>query len=68
MPTSAARASTTSALGERRSQSVRQILLLQGAAAAQLATVSYGEERPAVFGSDEGSWSLNRRVELIYEQ
>ena len=55
-------------LGERRSQSVRQILLLQGAAAAQLATVSYGEERPAVFGSDEGSWSLNRRVELIYEQ
>ena len=54
-------------LGERRSQSVRQILLLQGAAASQLSTISYGEERPAVFGSDEGSWSLNRRVELVYD-
>jgi cobalt-zinc-cadmium efflux system membrane fusion protein len=29
-------------------------------------TVSYGEERPAVFGSDEESYSLNRRVELVY--
>ena len=55
-------------LGERRSQSVRQILLLQGAAGSQLSTISYGEERAAVFGSDEGSWSLNRRVELVYEQ
>ena len=54
-------------LGERRSQSVRQILLLQGAAGGQLSTISYGEERPAVFGSDEGSWSLNRRVELVYD-
>ena len=53
-------------LGERRAQAVRQILLLQGATAAQIATVSYGEEQPAVFGSDEESYSLNRRVGLIY--
>ncbi len=53
-------------LGERRAQAVRQILLLQGAAANQLSTVSYGEERPAVLGSDEEAWSLNRRVELVY--
>ena len=53
-------------LGERRAQSVRQILLLQGASATQLSTVSYGEERPAVFGSDEESYRLNRRVELVY--
>jgi peptidoglycan-associated lipoprotein len=53
-------------LGERRAQAVRQILLLQGAAASQLETVSYGEERPAVIGSDEEAYRLNRRVELVY--
>lgn len=55
-------------LGERRAQAVRNLLLLQGASAAQLSTVSYGEERPAVLGSDEEAWSLNRRVELAYER
>ena len=53
-------------LGERRAQAVRQALLLQGAGASQLTTVSYGEERPAVTGSDEESWALNRRVEIVY--
>lgn len=53
-------------LGERRAQAVRRILMLQGATAEQLTTVSYGEERPAVFGSDEESYTLNRRVELVY--
>ncbi len=53
-------------LGERRAQAVKQALLLQGAAASQLGTVSYGEERPAVTGSDEESWALNRRVEIVY--
>ncbi len=55
-------------LGERRAQAVLQALLLQGAGASQLATVSYGEERPAATGSDEESWSLNRRVEIVYSQ
>jgi peptidoglycan-associated lipoprotein len=53
-------------LGERRAQAVRRYLILQGVSAEQLSTVSYGEERPAAFGSDEESWSLNRRVELVY--
>lgn len=53
-------------LGERRAQSVRQILMLQGVSAGQLSTVSYGEERPAVLGSDEEARALNRRVELVY--
>jgi len=55
-------------LGERRAQAVRRALLLQGAGATQLTTVSYGEERPAVFGSDEEAYSLNRRVELVYSR
>jgi peptidoglycan-associated lipoprotein len=53
-------------LGERRAQSVRRILMLQGAAQSQLTTVSYGEERPAQSGSDDEAWRLNRRVELVY--
>jgi peptidoglycan-associated lipoprotein len=53
-------------LGERRAQSVRRALLLQGAADAQISTVSYGEERPAVPGHDEAAWAKNRRVEIIY--
>jgi peptidoglycan-associated lipoprotein len=53
-------------LGERRAQSVRRVLMLQGAAQSQLTTVSYGEERPAQSGSDDEAWRLNRRVELVY--
>jgi len=53
-------------LGERRAQAVRRALLLQGAADAQISTVSYGEERPAVPGHDEAAWAKNRRVEFVY--
>ncbi len=55
-------------LGERRAQAVRRALLLQGAAEGQISTVSYGEERPAAAGSDEGAWAKNRRVEIVYLQ
>jgi peptidoglycan-associated lipoprotein len=53
-------------LGERRAQAVRRALMLQGVTEAQITTVSYGEERPAVQGSDEAAYSKNRRVELVY--
>jgi len=53
-------------LGERRSQAVRRMLLIQGASAGQISTVSFGEERPAAFGSDESSYEQNRRVEIKY--
>ena len=53
-------------LGESRAQSVKRALMLNGAAASQITTVSYGEERPAATGSDEESWRLNRRVEIVY--
>ena len=55
------------ALGERRSQSVRRLLMFQGAADAQLEVISYGEEKPAAYEHDENAWSQNRRVELVYE-
>jgi peptidoglycan-associated lipoprotein len=53
-------------LGERRAQAVRHSMLLQGASDAQITTVSYGEERPAVAGHDDAAWAKNRRVEIVY--
>jgi len=54
-------------LGERRAQSVRRALLLQGVAESQVTTVSYGEEKPAVSGTGEEAWAKNRRVEFAYQ-
>ncbi len=54
------------ALGDRRAQSVRRVLLFQGASSDQVETVSYGEEQPAESGHDDAAWGINRRVELIY--
>jgi len=53
-------------LGERRAQSVRQMLMIQGVSAAQISTVSFGEERPAAMGTTEADYALNRRVEFKY--
>ncbi len=53
-------------LGERRAQAVRRLLLIQGASAGQISTVSFGEERPAAMGSNEEAYQQNRRVELVY--
>lgn len=55
------------ALGDRRAQSTRQILLFQGASIDQIDTVSYGEEQPAMLGHTEEAWAKNRRVEIIYQ-
>lgn len=54
------------ALGDRRAQSVRRVLLFQGASTDQVETVSYGEEQPAMSGHSEEAWARNRRVELVY--
>jgi peptidoglycan-associated lipoprotein len=53
-------------LGERRAQAVRRALMLQGVAESQVATVSFGAERPAAEGDDEAAWAKNRRVEVVY--
>ena len=55
------------ALGEQRAKSVASMMKVQGVSASQLEIVSYGEEKPAAFGSDESAWEKNRRVELAYQ-
>ena len=53
-------------LGERRGNAVRELLLANGGQSEQVATVSYGEERPVCTDSDESCWSKNRRAEIVY--
>jgi|TARA_B110000503_G_scaffold117308_1_gene177212 peptidoglycan-associated lipoprotein len=52
------------ALGESRGNAVRDFLIQEGVNESLIEVVSYGEEQAAVSGSEEGSWALNRRVEL----
>ena len=52
------------ALGERRAKAVFDYLVGLGASPSQFTIVSFGEERPAVYGSNESSWRQNRRVEF----
>lgn len=54
------------ALGQKRADAVRRALALLGVQDAQMESVSYGKEKPAVQGSGEEAWSRNRRVELVY--
>lgn len=53
------------ALGERRAEAVRAYLLELGIPSKRMETVSYGEERPLVVGSNENCWIQNRRVEFV---
>jgi len=55
------------ALGEQRAKSVERMMRAQGVSASQLEIVSYGEEKPAVSGSGESAWQMNRRVEVGYQ-
>lgn len=55
------------ALGERRANTVAEILRMAGVDANQVRVVSYGKERPANFGHDEASHLQNRRAEFTYE-
>ena len=52
------------ALGERRAVAVRRYLYNLGVPVSQLSVVSYGEARPAVSGTGETAWQLNRRAEI----
>lgn len=53
------------ALGERRAAAAKKYLVGLGIAASRISTISYGKERPAVVGSDESSWSQNRRAVTV---
>ena len=49
------------ALGEKRAQAVKNYLIGLGINPDRVSTISYGKERPAVVGSNDGAWAQNRR-------
>ena len=55
------------ALGERRANAVSAFLRDQGASAAQLDVISFGEEKPVDRRHTEAAWARNRRVQLVYD-
>ena len=50
------------ALGERRAQAAKNVLVASGIPASRITTISYGKERPAVVGSSEEAYAQNRRA------
>jgi len=54
------------ALGQKRSDNVKKMLILLGARDAQLESVSLGEEKPACAEHSEGCWAKNRRGDMLY--
>ncbi|MGB5109312.1 MAG: peptidoglycan-associated lipoprotein Pal [Formosimonas sp.] len=54
------------ALGQRRSEALRQALALRGVGANQMEAVSLGKEKPKAMGSGEAAWAENRRADIVY--
>jgi peptidoglycan-associated lipoprotein len=55
------------ALGNRRAESVKKILVVLGVQEGRIEIISFGEEKPVEGGHDEASWAKNRRAELKYK-
>lgn len=56
------------ALGERRASATKDYLVSAGVSGGRVSIISYGKERPAVVGNDEGAWSQNRRGVTVLAQ
>ncbi len=56
------------ALGQKRSEAVRQRMQLLGVSGDRVEAVSFGKEKPVAEGHDEASWSQNRRADIVYPE
>jgi peptidoglycan-associated lipoprotein len=54
------------ALGQKRADAVKKLMVLLGAQEIQIETVSFGKEKPRREGHDEASWAENRRVDIVH--
>ncbi len=54
-------------LGQRRSDSVKRMMVLLGAREEQIESVSLGEEKPRAEGQGEQAWSQNRRCDILHQ-
>ena len=55
------------ALGQRRSEAIKRMMMLMGAREEQVEAVSLGEEKPKATGSSEDAWAQNRRGDILYQ-
>ena len=55
-------------LGERRANAVAEYMIMKGVDEEKISTISYGKERPAVQGHNEGAWKYNRRAVTVLEE
>ncbi len=54
------------ALGQKRSEAVKQRLQLLGVPSQNIEAVSYGKEKPVATGHSEEAWAQNRRADIVY--
>ena len=54
------------ALGQRRSEAVKNAMSALGVNTSQIEAVSLGKEKPTAQGSNEAAWAENRRVDFVY--
>jgi peptidoglycan-associated lipoprotein len=54
------------ALAQKRSDSVKRMMVLLGVTEIQVETVSFGKEKPRNPGHDEVAWAENRRDDMVY--
>jgi peptidoglycan-associated lipoprotein len=55
------------ALGQRRADSVKQMMTVLGAEAPRVESVSFGEEKPRAQGTTEAAFAENRRADIVYQ-
>ncbi|MEW5942288.1 MAG: peptidoglycan-associated lipoprotein Pal [Pseudomonadota bacterium] len=55
------------ALGQRRAESVKKIMAVQGVPDARMETISFGKEKPRAEGHNEAAWAQNRRTDIVYQ-
>ena len=54
------------ALGQKRADAIKQMLIMLGAREEQVESVSLGEEKPKNAGQNEVAWAENRRGDMLY--
>jgi len=55
------------ALGERRANAAKKILMSMGISDSRIKVMSYGKERPIVAGHNEEAWAQNRVVITVID-
>ena len=53
------------ALGQRRANAARDVLVAGGVNSSRISTISFGKDQPAALGSDESAWAQNRRAVTV---